>query len=109
MSWPNVIVPRKRKRSSDPDVEFWNKEYTKHGSCTKLKYTPEEYFELANKWWTNLDLDTKLVKANIQPGMPLPYKDIEQAIADQLEGKPRPRLLCQDDKLLELGSHFLYR
>lgn len=58
---------------AEQNFDFWNRQYYKHGSCTKLIFaTPETYFSNAEVIYHTLDFDVVFSNGGIGLGQPFP-------------------------------------
>lgn len=94
-SWPDAF-------DVEQNFNFWNRQYYKHGSCTKLIFdTPETYFSLAEIIYRTLDLDAVFSNGGIGPGQPFPTATYMNLVQTAIGGL-QPQLLCNGQALREV-------
>lgn len=85
--WPDVIHGK--------DLDFWEKEWNKHGTCSLSKYTQLAYFQRALSIKTEINLIDVLKNSGIVPHKTNPY-DIGQIVTAIKSGNKNlePAVMC---------------
>ncbi|PRQ45448.1 putative ribonuclease T(2) [Rosa chinensis] len=90
ISWPNVKYPN--------NIQFWDKQWRKHGSCSVHTFNQTEYFTQADNLWNSHNITDILITGGIKPnGSEYAYDTVERPI--QIATGKEPELRCAPSSL----------
>ncbi|XP_075059463.1 ribonuclease T2 [Mixophyes fleayi] len=86
--WPDILHPNRS--------ELWKHEWQKHGTCAAslpCLNSQHKYFSKGLEMYTNVDLNSVLVKSGIKPSKTYQMKEIEDAIVNAYGVVPKIQCL----------------
>nr|AWR93158.1 Sa-RNase [Fragaria viridis]QYW15020.1 Sb-RNase [Fragaria viridis] len=100
ISWPNL--------ENTSDLQFWERQWDRHGMCSEPTFTQTQYFTRAHEIWMTDDINVTdiLRKVNVLSGTQKEYAEIEYPI--ELKIQKTPLLRCLNQKNSQSHSQMLH-